>query len=466
MEKEILRKEFRFAHHMITDDNEDYHLIKELIHYKDGTKEPNIRLLKDFERPFWITKKHFRNHNQKKEYEEASKLQLFKSTQKDLANNIAAKLGMKGYNRNQYRDVLQSPYLYGSDVPSTAILSYMYKKQYPSESFTPFTVATLDIEADVDTSEITIVSSAIGNEIRVCVNKNLFINRAFLSFEKVKSDVIEKTRKHIDEKYKDINIIIDVYNTELECVVEIFKFIHSKQPDVLAIWNVTYDMKRMEETLRKYDVDPKEVFCDPNLPDKIKRYKFIRGKNKKVKADGTTTNIEYQDQWHIVKLSASFIVVDAMCTYAQIRQGQAKLTDGYGIDNVCKVNGVSQKLKIPGTIDPDTVSKRLWHRRMSNEFPIEYICYNIGDNTMMLDLDDKTSDLKVVLPTLLGDSHIDYFNSGPSRIIDKLFTTILEDGLILGTKPYKDDKDKLLGLDKWIVNLDATKIIYDTVKVA
>jgi len=461
---EIKTIEYRFSHHFVTKQGEDYHIVKELVHYKDGTKEPRIKLIKDFKRPFWITKPHYRNHKQKKEYEEISKLNKFYSIQKDLPNNIAFKLGMTGYKNNNYRDVLKSPYLYGSDVPSTVILRYMYEKKF-GNIFTPFVEATLDIEADVDTNELSIISSACINTVRVAVNKTvLFKQRQLITDEQIIKEVIEMTRKHIDKKFKDFKFIVSVHETEIDPILEVFKFIHSKKPDWLAVWNVAYDIPMIANILKSKDIDPKYVFSDPDLSEELKTFEFKKGKNKRVKADGTTTNIEYQDQWHIVKCNASFIVTDAMCDYAQIRTGQAKLTDGYGIDNVCKIEGVSQKLKIPNTV-PTNISKRLWHRRMSLEFPIEYICYNIGDNTMMLDLDEKTTDLKISLPTLLGYSHHDYFNSGPSRIVDKLFIELLEDGLILGTKPYKDDKDKILGLDGWIVTLEASKIIYDTIDV-
>jgi len=460
---EIKTVEYRFSHHFVTNENEDYHIVKELIHYKNGEKKPNIKIIKDFKRPFWVTKPHYRNHKQKKEYEELRKLNKFYSIQKDLPNNIASRIGMTGYKNNFYRDVLKSPFIYGSDIPSTTILAYIYRKKF-GEIFTPFVEATLDIESDVDTDEITIISSACTDEVRVCVNKSALFKDKKISDKEIIDKVNYIFRKNVDDKFKNIKLIITIHKTELEPILEVFKFIHSRKPDWLAVWNVAFDIPMVVNVLKKHGIDPRHVLSDPDLPDELKTFKFIKGKNKRVKADGKTTNIEYQDQWHIVKCNASFIVTDAMCDYAQIRTGQSKLTDGYGIDNVCKVEKVSQKLKIPNTV-PDNVSKRLWHRRMSDEFPIEYICYNIGDNTMMLDLDEKTADLKVVLPTLIGYSHHDYFNSGPSRIVDKLFIDLLEDELVLGTKPYKDDKDKILGLGDWIVTLEASRIIYDTVDV-
>ena len=70
-EKTIKAKECRFAFHIPTrsKDFPDLHLVKEVIHYEDGTTEPNVRFVKGFKRSFWITQKKYRNHEQKKERE-------------------------------------------------------------------------------------------------------------------------------------------------------------------------------------------------------------------------------------------------------------------------------------------------------------------------------------------------------------------------------------------------------------
>ena len=58
MPQTIKARECRFAIHIPskTPDEPDYHLVKEQCHYEDGTQGPNVTLVKDFKRPFYITR--------------------------------------------------------------------------------------------------------------------------------------------------------------------------------------------------------------------------------------------------------------------------------------------------------------------------------------------------------------------------------------------------------------------------
>ena len=58
----------------IEDGGDDFHYIKEVVHLKDKTTVPNTRVVKNYPRPFGITKPAFRNHLQKKEWEDIDKV--------------------------------------------------------------------------------------------------------------------------------------------------------------------------------------------------------------------------------------------------------------------------------------------------------------------------------------------------------------------------------------------------------
>ena len=142
---ELIGREFKHAVHIQADETRaDHHMIKEILHYSDGSTKPNIRIIKDFKRPFYVTKPHYQNHKQKKEFEYLDKLNKFYSTQSELANSIASKIGKAGYRANVMRDVIDSPYIYGVDIKSTSLLRRTYLETYP-ELNTENTLAALDI---------------------------------------------------------------------------------------------------------------------------------------------------------------------------------------------------------------------------------------------------------------------------------------------------------------------------------
>jgi len=461
MGKEVEWIEHKFSKFFTTKTGKDMHLVKERIHYKDGSWEPNLKFIEDFERPFWVTKKFHRNHKDKKEYEDYNKLDIFYSKESVLPNEIARRIGLTGYRKNNYRDILKSPYVYGSDIPSTTIMSYMYAKKNDGR-VSKYSVATFDIEADVITKEITIVSTHYEDKLVMGVNRRLFRHmKQKLTDGEIKTKIEETYRKHAPDKYKNIKFLIHI-GDEVSAIRYVFTFLHKAKPDFLAIWNMAYDIPTIVKRLNEHGIPPESIFCDPDVPDDYKRFNFKEGRSKAKKADGQVINIEIQDRWHVVDVIASFYIIDAMCVYSIVRAGAQKLNAGYGIDNVCREEKVSTKMFIPGTIDPDSVSKPQWHIEMSRDFPIEYCAYNANDNTMMTDLLEKTSDLSFNLPTLADHSSFDYFNSLTRKIADKLFVTLLDDKKqrrVLGNKPYVADKDELLGRDDWIITLESSRIV-------
>ena len=70
----------------------DIHVIKEIIHYEDGKREKKLRIVENFQRPFWITKPHYQNHKDKKECELIDRTNVFYSSQSDLGKNVAIRL--------------------------------------------------------------------------------------------------------------------------------------------------------------------------------------------------------------------------------------------------------------------------------------------------------------------------------------------------------------------------------------
>ncbi len=127
MEKKVKARECKFVVHIPTKSSNipDVHLIKEVIHYEDGTSEPNIRFIKNYQRPFWITKPAFRNHEQKKEWEHQDKLLKKEVTQSNLYFSIARMLGLS--HTHNPRELLGNQYVYGADIDSTTFIKREYE---------------------------------------------------------------------------------------------------------------------------------------------------------------------------------------------------------------------------------------------------------------------------------------------------------------------------------------------------
>lgn len=456
----IKARECRFVIHVpATEYNKDTHLVKEVIHYEDGSSVKNLRLIEDFKRPFWTTKEHHRNHKQKKESEELDKLLEGKATESDLAKHIAIKLGSQYNGVTDMRTIRKSPYVYGIDVNSRTYIKHLYQEKYPITP-TPYDVCIFDIEANVITDEITIISISTLDKIHTVITKQYLQTKATTktSLEDIKNEIVPKLeylyKKHVPETdiSKNVKRSYDIAENELDAIFRVMKVAHEWKPDIMAVWNISYDIGKLISTLEKYNVDPRDVFCDPAVPKKLRRFRFKEGPKQKVTASGKFTPINIEEQWHTVICTSSFYWIDAMSAHRYIRVGGKTVPGGYSLDNILKHELGDNLGKLHFKTEDQTILKGSidWHKYMTANMPLEYITYNQWDVLSVLHLDDKTTDLKQVLSMLAGVSNFDIFNSGPKRIVDALHFFYLDRGRVLSAKDaVVDDKDHL-GLGSWI----------------
>lgn len=444
----------------LTTTDDDIHVVKEYVTEDDGSnRRVNLRVIKNFQRSFWITKPHLRNHKQKKESESMDRLNKFTSNQRNLHKAIATRLDDFKISRpKSLRDVSISPYVYGTDVDSRAIIKKMYLDKYPT-AVTPYSVATLDIEIDIDTRELLLITVAFQNEIYVCIHKD---------FIKGRSNAIQEL-KYLYDKYipktelnKNMVPTFEVLDNELDIVKAAMNKLHTWKSDFVAIWNINFDIPYIVSICKKYGVDPKDIFSDPDIPEEYRYFEYKQGSNRRVTASGVPKLIPPEEQWHIVTTPSSFYWIDAMCCYWFVRVGGKKVPGGYSLDNILtKVLGSEfKKLKFEDTERGNVVGVD-WHKYMTSNKPLEYIIYNVWDTISMLELDNKTKDLSVSINALCGISSFDIFNSGPKKIIDAIHFFYLDNERVLSTKAapsFTDDEDEgsdLLGLSGWIMILDA-----------
>jgi hypothetical protein len=449
MKNNIKSIECKFVVHIPTrDGSDDTHLVKELITYKDGSTKPNIRLLEGFKRPFWITHINKRNHQQKKEWEDLSNLMMFECQQSDLKDSISKSLNI--YKQGSLKEILSNPYIYGADILSTSIIKKKYQLKYP-DSNSPYTVAALDTETDVVTNsgETIIATLAMNDKFLIAVNKS-FVKNITNPEQSIKDTIITHLNKHIINR----NMTIDIYiaNTEIDIFKECFKRLHEWKPDFLAIWNLNYDINKITEACKRVNLDPKHLFSDPALPKHKRFFKYLQGSAKKITASGKVIPINPASQWHTVLAPSSFYVIDSMCVYKQVRIDKPE-EPSYALDSILHKELGERKLKF------DKADKYVginWHRFMQKHYKLEYTAYAAYDAIGMLELDEKTKDLSLTLPTFAGISDFRIFNSQPKRIADVMHYFCLERGKVISSVGRKEDiiMDEMdISLSGWIMTL-------------
>jgi hypothetical protein len=433
-------RECRFAIHIPdrTGEDLDVHMVKEQItkkHKETGEviTVPNIRYIKNFQRSFWITKPTKRTYKDKREYTELDEVSEFKCTQSKLRDEVAKALG-KQWSKDHLKLLAASPYLYGTDISSTSLIKKMYQDKWP-DLLTKYTVAAFDIETDVvDGHEEPIMCSLIfQDKAYVAVDP-----RYVKGLADVHNRVQVAARKYISE-------YIDKHNLKIECYIaqdvpDMIKAVMSKahewKPDFLAIWNMDFDIPKILGALEKYGTDPRDVFCDPTVPKSMRICRYKQGPKKKVTASGKVIPINPAMQWHTLQLTASFYVIDSMCSYKHIRLGEQE-ESSYSLDSILKKHELGGKLKFE---EAEAYTGLAWHQFMQTNHKIEYIIYNIFDSLSMLELDMLINDLSASLPAFSATSDFSNFKSQPKRIADALHFFALSKGYVMGTVASTPDE--------------------------
>lgn len=457
---------------------DDYHLCKEIIHLKDGKKFPNIRILKNFKRRFWITLEGYRKHEQKKEWEDVRKLKEYTSTQSQLVQTAAKTLGKFDF-KGSLKKLSQNPYLYGADILSTSVIKQeKYREKFPDLN-TPSSIAASDTETDMLHGHGRVIMQTISYKNRVYTA----IVRDFLKglggtdadkiemckvalvkylgpqpvYEKDGSPKLDKdgnpavydllTERGIEWEVELVdNDGIVVYNT--------LKKAHAWQPDFMAFWNMDFDIKKMNESLTFHNFSLADAWSDPKVANDYRFFDYREGQSQKVTASGKVTPIAPHARWHTVFTPASFYVIDAMCAYKQVRTGKPE-ERSYSLEAILNKNLKRGKLKFTAA---DHLAKADWHIFMQRKHPIEYIIYNVFDCVGMELLDEKTKDLSVSVPSGAGMSDYSKFNSQPRRVVDKLHYFVMARDKIIGTTSDQmalEIDAKTISLREWIVMLPA-----------
>lgn len=437
----------------------DVLVIKENVHFKDGTVEPNIRMIKDKKWPFYITKEGFRNHKDKKEWEDVHKLQKFMSTRIRLPNAIAAAMnsGMVLPLRAQGN----SPYLYGTDILPTSLIKDLYRRTYPNATTMTHRVAALDTETDVvnGTEEVIIANVTFENKSYTTVVRHFtkddpdFIQKCYDAAKRLMGDDLIKRGLVWD---------IEIVDTPAESCVKCIQKLHEWRPDFVSIWNMNYDIPIIESALRKEGYDPAIVFSDPCVPNDYKFWRYKEGDAVKVTQDGSKMSLHPAERWHVATCPASFYFIDSMCLYKRIRVAAGN-ESSYSLDYILKRNKLESKLKIK-EIEHLEEDGDKWHFTMQRDFKPEYVVYNLRDDLALLDLDAKTGDVSRAFPALAGLSDYSVYHKNPRKIADDLHFFVQQDGRnkIIASTPEdirKDPLDKfVLGMNEWIVTLPAYTI--------
>ncbi|AXH70837.1 DNA polymerase [Vibrio phage BONAISHI] len=434
---------------------EDALIVKERLRcVKTGREKPHIRIVENYKRKFWVTKKGCRNHEQKREYEFLENLDEYEATDAALPYRLNKVLGNSGGNFPRLSHLCRSPYVYGTDIRSTVLYKSemdAINKERNGDWNPDYSIAVADYETNMHSDEEEIITGAIsmGNKAIIVASES------FMSgIVNPEAKMQEVTERYLEKEIVKRNMTIKyrIVKDDLAVVKEILRFAHILKPDFLVFWNMLFDVNKMIESCERHNVDPANLFSDPAIPAKYRYFRWQEDRPNKVSASGKKTNKDPSETWSVVHCPASFYVIDAMCVFRMLRVVEGK-RHSYSLDAILQSTVDIRKLEIPGL---DGNHNILWHRNAQQYYKPEYCAYNLFDCISVEILDEETNDLSKKIGLYADGSDFGTLASNPKRLANAIHTFLLKEGKVLcSTSDNMTEKEDRHPLDKtgWIVTL-------------
>lgn len=437
-------------------ENDDIHYVKEILHLSDGTRQPNTRVIENYQRDFYITKPGWQNHKDKKEAEQLDRLQKYPATDRDMPKRIARLLGQKLDNA-RIKQLARSPFLYGADIHAATLIKQKYMQKYP-DAVSEAGVAVYDIETDVihGTEAIIMASVTFKDRAILAVNKK-FLTGIINPEEQIRAgfhEYLGEGSEHNYVKERNLKLEITIVDNEGLVVAKCMERAHEWMPDWMVVWNIAFDLPKSFEALQNCGMSVADVFCDPKLPKHYRNCEWTEGAAQKVTASGRTMTLGPQERWHVFDVPSSFYWIDAMVVYAMIRKANGQ-ESSYRLDYILNKELGIRKLKFKEAdhIPADTIE---WHQFLQKYHKVAYCIYNVFDCVSVEILDEKTRDLSLTMPELCGYSRYRDFNSTPKQLADDLHFFYLKENKVITTHSDKmrdENDDHVIGMDGWPVAL-------------
>lgn len=409
----------------------DWHMVKEIVHLKNGEVHPNVRFIPNYEATAYVTQAmHRKTYSQKKEWEELSKVVTIKAPNHQMSLRIAQALGR--WELATRPDLIKdSPYVFGLDVPSQVDLKHQMRKAMGSKKETPYSIAYSDTETDM--------LGRFHPTIKLIIMQSIFYKGELYTY--VAKDFVkgiydpEKYLKEAWDTYmpdQGKGIVkkwhFEFVDRPINCVKEIIKKAHELSPDFLSFWNMIFDWDTMcnviiqdaleaNPALEKHEYERviAETFCDPKLPWTMKYYHLKRANPSKTSASGRQMSKKPADQWHTVTMPTPFYLICQMATYRFVRKSKQIDKEGTSLDFILnkELPGLS-KLKFK---QAEGLEKAEFHIFLQEHHPLEYIIYHCWDAVCMELLTEKTKDLSFAMPGTTGISDFMSYESEPKRYV-------------------------------------------------
>ena len=428
--------------------------------YKDiNTGEKFLHTIEEPKFTVYVEKEEYRDHKHNEIFKELDRLDPITIKYKDIYRFIASLEGDYGkdfllqvFENKQYdrlKELLLYPYIFGADTDIRVWFRYNWMKNFNNDKVKPIKKAFADIEVDSFESSgmpdprwnpidlITYIDNDTKNAYTFALTgvdfypkthpnmteselaheeyrKKLYTKRTeqHMYWSTHVEELKEEAHKLFDESYPGFKYNIFFYDNELKMINHFFQVVNKLEPDMLAFWNIAFDIPYIIDRLVALGVDPAEIICHKDFPNKqcyFKKDKF---------------HYEVKNKTDFFNVSSKTVYVDQMINYASIRKGQSELRSNK-LTFIAKKEIGDEKLDYSDAGNIKTISYIDYKK---------YLLYNIKDVLLQYGIESKTEDMETYYTS-------SYENITPYEDVFKQTVTLrdyaymdyLDQGVVQGT---------------------------------
>lgn len=306
---------------------------------------------------------------------------------------------IKNRNRRENEKLHTLPNIFGSDIHIEDAYRLYFDLSYKNRPI-PITKAYFDIEVDtidmagdfpelgecpinaltyIDTDSKVVSTFLLRDENIPQIQELEDEVKKGIALQELKAFVInhvggrEAAQKH---DLLDFNYDIYFYDEEIQLIVDTFRLIHTREPDFLLAWNMSFDIPYINERIKFLGYDPGMIMSHPEAISKISKY-YIDIENKALPAQ----------RGDFFTINGKTIYLDQVVHFASRRKGQSSF------DNL-KLDYIGQLISNVGKLSFEHIAKNF------AEFPrVAYklfYFYNVMDTIVQHCVENKVNDIGYV----------------------------------------------------------------------
>lgn len=387
------------------------------------TDETRLQIIEHPAVEVWIEPEGTATYKDKREARDEVCLQRFVFPYARLREGVEKRLF--GFSK-QYDDRrwMASPYIYGADINPVVRLKIDYRSKV-SKAIMDFKFGVIDLETSVLGDERILCASYASRQqcsVTIMILEEWYGKHSTseleakckLEWEKFASLLNKKAKAVWDSKPWTLNIVM--CPSERDLLINIFRTVHTDKPEFVLAWNSDYDYSYILDRLEFYGISPELVFCHPDVPAKLRYFKYHRDTR-----PGNQIG-HFTDRWHCLDASGYSKWIDAMALYSRLRKAKGR-ESSYTLDFIASKNIGSGKMSFEAGAG---------HETMQRKYQVEYCAYNTID-VLTVAIQELVNHDLVSLVELSGISPINDFSHQTVVMTHKWFKYCRENHMVPGS---------------------------------